>query len=200
MSGMSARFDALIDTLDSPGYGETRTGLWMLDGSDGAARLVFKSSGKRRRIGLLLRWLAIARVQPPPGCAARVVWVLDGRTARWLAGVPPGELHRGMTGLDSEAAPILWFHARGGENGHRGFTAAGVFEAAGIVDAARLRVARRRLSKQVRLCMTVDPQMWALSARPAGNWDIADPPGPKLTITASGVPRPLEPEAVGRWL
>ena len=80
MSGMPARFDALIDTLDSPGNGNTWTRLRMLDGSDGAARLVFKSSGKRRRIALLPRRLAIVRVQPPLERAARVVWVPDGRT------------------------------------------------------------------------------------------------------------------------
>jgi hypothetical protein len=163
----------------------------MLDGSDGAARLVSTSGGKRRRIALLPRWLAVVRVQPPLGRAARVVWVLDGRTTRWRAGLPPGELHRGVTGLDSEATPMLWFHARGGEDEQYGFTAAGVFQAAGIVDAAQLHVTRRRLGKQVRLHMTVDTQMWGLSAIPARSGDTAAAHGPRLTITACGVPRPL---------
>ena len=199
MSGMLAGFHAVIDTLDSAGAGDTRAGLRMLDGSDGAARLVFRSGGHRHRIALLQRWLAIVRVQPP-WRATRVLWVLDGRTTRWSHRMPPGELHRGVTGLDSETAPVLWFHAGGGEDGPGGFSAAGVFGAAGIVDAAQLRVARRRMRNQVRLCMTVDTQMWGLSARSAGSEDSATAPGPRLTITASGVLRPLELEAVRRWL
>jgi hypothetical protein len=200
VSGMPTRLEALIDVLDGRRNGNTQTDLGMLDGSDGAARLVFRSSGKRRRIALLSRWLAIVRGQPPLGRAATAVLVLDGRTTRWSAGMPPGELHRGVTGLDSETTPVLWFHALGDEDAHSGFTAAGVFQAAGIVDAAQLRVARRRLGKQVRLRMTIDTQMWGLSARPAESEDTADLHGPRLTITASGIPRPLEPEAIRRWL
>ncbi len=71
MSGMSAGFDAVIDTLDSARGGDTRTGLRMLDGGGSAARLVFASgtipgprltitaSGVLRPIDLvaLRRWL-----------------------------------------------------------------------------------------------------------------------------------------------
>jgi hypothetical protein len=205
MNGMPARLEAVIDVLESGGSGNTGPGLRMLDGSDGAARLVFTSSGKRRRVGLLPRWLAVVRVQPPPGHVTRAAWVLDGRTTRWRSGrwrsgLPPGELHRGVTGLDSEATPMLWFHARGGEDGQCSLTAAGVFQVAGIVDAAQLRITRRRLRKHIRLRMTVDTQMWGLSAMPVGKEDTAAAPGPRLTIAASGVPRPLEPEAINQWL
>jgi hypothetical protein len=201
MSGMPARLDALIDVLDSSGDASTRTALRMLDGSDGPARLVFKSSGKRRRVARLSCWLAIVRLQPPLGSAARVVWVLDGRTARWSAGMPPGEMHRGITGLDSEATPVLWFHARSSEGGPRRCTAAGVLQAAGIVEGAHLRMARSRMRQQARLRMTVETQMWGLSsAGPGRNGDTAATSGPRLTITASGVPRPLDSEAVRRWL
>jgi hypothetical protein len=105
-----------------------------------------------------------------------------------------------MTGLDSEVAPFLWFHAIGGEDSRRGFTVAGVFEAAGIADAAQVHVTRRRVCRQVQLRMAVDPQMWGLAAaleREEGN---APALVSALTITARGVPRPLEFAAIGRWL
>ncbi len=107
MNGMSAGFDAMIDTLGGTGGGDTRAGFRMLDGSDGAA---------------------------------------------------------------------------------------------GIVDAAQARVARRPMSKQVRLGITLDTEMWGLSAGSAGSGGSATASGPMLTITASGVMRPLELQAIRRWL
>jgi hypothetical protein len=200
MSGMSAGFHEVIGTLGTAGEDSTRTGLAMLDGTDGAARLVFKSSGKRRCTAMAHRWLAIVRVHPAAGRAARMVWVLDARTTRWSRGSPPGDLHRGLTGLDAEAAPVLWFQAADGAQERRGFTAAGVFGAAGIVDAAQVRITRRRLGKHVRLGMTIDTQMWGLSVSPREGDGIPLTAGPRLTVTASGVLRPLEFAALRRWL
>jgi len=81
-----------------------------------------------------------------------------------------------------------------------GFAAAGVFGAAGIMDAAQLSAARRRMSRQVRPRMAIDPRMWDLSASPAGGLASAAQRGRRLTITASGVLRTLDPDAARRWL
>lgn len=72
MSGTSAGFHAMIDILGRAGGGDTRAGLRMLDGSDGAARLEFKSGSKRRRTAVLHRWIAIVRVQAPLRSQAHV--------------------------------------------------------------------------------------------------------------------------------
>jgi hypothetical protein len=76
--------------------------------------------------GLLYRWLAAVRAGAQLGAATRVTWGLDGRTTRWPGGLSPGDLYRGVTGLDSEVAPILWSRADSGEDGRRGFMATGV--------------------------------------------------------------------------
>ena len=169
----------------------------MLDGRNGPARLVFESDTSWRHAARLDRWLAIVWDQPPPRGASRVIWLLDASTVRWSGGQPPGELGRGMTGLGAEEAPILWFRASSGADRRRGFTASGVFGAAGIVDGARVRVTARRMRKLTRLRMSIDTGMWGLSARPA-YCEIA--PGPALTITAFSALRPLDPQAIGRWL
>ena len=200
MSARSAGFDAVIDTLGDAQGDKARTGFWMLDGSDGPARLAFRSGRRRRSTAEVGRWLAIVRAQAPAGSATTVVWVLDGRTTRWSGGLPPGDLHRGVTGLDSETAPILWFRAGDCAPARHGFAAAGVFGAAGIVDAAQMSAARRRMSRQVRLRVAIDPRMWDLSASPAGGLASATRRGRRLTITASGVPRTLDLDAVRRWL
>lgn len=201
MNGLPASLHAVIDTPDCSGGGDDRRpGLRMLDGSDGPARLMFESASRQRHTALLDRWLAIVRVQPTAACGARVVWVLDARTIRWSGGLPPSELHRGMTGLNSEETPILWFRADSGVDTRRGFTAPGVFEAAGIVDAARVRVAARRLRRQVRLRVSIDPEMWGLSASAPSPEDAAIGSVPRLTITASGALRPLELPVVRQWL
>ena len=93
-----------------------------------------------------------------------------------------------------------WFHARSSEGGPGRFAAPGVFQAAGIVDGALLRVTRTRLRQRAWLRMAVNTRMWGLSARPGREGDAAAPPGQRLTITASGVPRPLDTEAMRRWL
>ena len=186
--------------LDAPGCaqeGGPRSGPRMLDGRDGPARLVFESDTSWPHAARLDRWLAIVWDQPPPRGASRVIWLLDASTVRWSRRQPPRELDRGMTGLDVEEAPILWFRASGGADRRRGFTASGVFGAAGIVDAAQVRVTARRLRKQTRLRMSIDTRMWGLSARPA-YCEIA--PGPALTITAFSAQRPLDPLAIGQWL
>jgi hypothetical protein len=163
----------------------------MLDGTDGAARLVFESISGRRHAASLDRWIAIIRLQRSAVRAARVVWLLDARTVRWSGGQPPGDLYRGATGLNKEETPILWFRAADGDDdGCRAFTASGVFGAAGIMDAARVRVTPRRMRRQVRLRMAVDSQMWGLSAGP----------GPVLRIVAAGTPRMLESEAIKSWM
>jgi len=174
----------------------------MLDGTDGAARLVFESISGRRHAASLDRWIAIIRLQRSAVRAARVVWLLDARTVRWSGGQPPGDLYRDATGLNTEETPILWFRAADGDDdgGCRAFTASGVFGAAGIMDAARVRVTPRRMRRQVRLRMAVDSQMWGLSAGPAACAGTWAGPGPVLRIVAAGTPRMLESEAIKSWM
>src|SRR6266567_1027029 len=129
MSGTSAGFHAMIDILGRAGGGDTRRpGLRMPDGSDGAARLVFKSGSKRRRTAVLHRWLAIVRVQAP---------------------------------LRSQP-----------------------------------HVAAGPTRKRVRRRITLNSEMSGLSASSAGSRASAAAPGPGPAITASGVMRPLESQAV----
>lgn len=171
--------------------------LRMIDGGAGLVKLRFESSSGRHGSARLDRWLAIIRLQPAAGCA---LWMLDARTARWSGGSPPGELHRGMTGLNSEETPILWFRAGSGPAAHFYSGTPGVFGAAGIVDGARVRVSVGWWRRLIRLRMTIDTDIWGLSGRPAMPdrriWD----PVPQLTITASGIPRPLRLMTVSRWL
>ena len=196
MNGWPAGFRTILDAPGREQGGDPQRGPQMLDGRDGAARLVFESDTSWRHAARLDRWLAVVWAEPPPG-ASRVIWLLDAGTVRWSGGRPPCDLRWGMTGLDSEETPILWFRAGGGAVGRRGFTASGVFGAAGIVDAARVRVTARRMRSQTRLRMTIDTGMWGLSTR-AARCEIA--PGPALTITASSILRPLEPQAIEQWL
>lgn len=106
MISMPAGFPAAQGALNAPG-GSTRTGLAMLDGTDGAARLVFTGRGTRRRTAALDEWLAIIRVQPPLGRGVQLLWVLDARSTRWSGGPPPDGL------LGPATDPVLWFRAGG---------------------------------------------------------------------------------------
>jgi hypothetical protein len=174
----------------------------MLDGTDGAARLVFQSISGRRHAASLDRWIAVIRLQRSAVRAARVVWLLDARTVRWSGGQLPGDLYWGAAGLNTKETPILWFRAADGDDdgGRRAFTASGVFGAAGIMDAARVRVTPRWMRRQVRLRMAVDPQMWDLSVDPTAYADAWAGRGPVLRIIAAGIPRPLESEAIEPWM
>jgi hypothetical protein len=201
MSSTVAGLPGTVGPPDRAGNTRGPASLQMLDGTNGAARLVFESGG-RRHAARLNRWIAIIRLERSAVRAARIVWLLDVRTVRWSGGLPPGALYRGATGLNAEETPILWFRAGdgGGHDGRRGFTASGVLGAAGIIDAARVHVATRRLSRQIRLRMVVNPQLWGLAACLAGSADVSAEPGPQLTITADGTLRPLEPEAIRIWM
>jgi hypothetical protein len=199
-----SRLDDLVNSAsagwqDAPGTRRSvdgRAPLHMLDERDGAARLIFES-GTERRAARLPRWLAIIRFEQPAGRRARVLWLLDARTVRWSRALPPGGLYRGATGLNSEETPILWFYGGGEDIGRGSFTASGVFGAAGIVDAAEVRVTARRIRSRVRFRMAVNPQLWDLSPGPA---DIRPWMCPRLTITASGALQPLELDAIRTWL
>jgi hypothetical protein len=202
MSSTVAGLPGTVGPPDRAGNTMGPASLQMLDGTNGAARLVFESGG-RRHAARLNRWIAIIRLERSAVRAARIVWLLDVRTVRWSAGLPPGALYRGVTGLNAEETPILWFRADdsdGGHDGRRGFTASGVLGAAGIIDAARVHAATRRLRRQIRLRMAVNPHMWGLSACLAGSADLGAEPGPQLTITAAGTLRPLESEAIRTWM
>ncbi len=190
---------AAVGTAERSGTAGGWAPFQMLDGTDGAARLVFESISGRRHVARLERWIAVIRLQRSAVRAARVVWLLDARTVRWSGGLPPSDLYRGATGLNAEETPILWFRAGDGDDdgGLRAFTVSGVFGAAGIMDAARVRVGARRIRREVRLRMAVDPQMWGLSAGPAGTWTA---PGPELRIIAAGIPRPLDSDAIKPWM
>jgi hypothetical protein len=200
MSAMSAGFDAVIDALGGARGEVARARFLMLDGSDGPARLTFTSRRWRHRTARADRWLAVIRAQAPSESADLVVWVLDGRTIRWAGGRPVDDSDLAMTGPDGEPAPILWFRASGCVPARRGLTASGVLGAAGIVDAARLRLTRRGMNRKVRLRMVVDPRMWDLPAGSAAGQTIASRWACRLKITMSGDLRPLELEAVRRWL
>jgi len=198
MSSAVTGLPAIVGTPGSAGNANRWAALQMLDGTDGAARLVFESTDGRRHAAKLRRWIAIIRLQRSAACQARFVWLLDARTVRWSGGLPPGDLYRGATGLNSEETPILWFRDSGDDDGEgRAFTASGVFGAAGIIDSARVGVTARRIRRQVRLAMTIDPQMWGLSTCRAGTWTAR---GPQLRIIAAGTPRPLESEAISPWM
>lgn len=199
MSGMPARLDALVDVLESSEDASSRTCLRMLERGDGPARLVFKSSGKRRRATRLSRWLAIVCLQPPLERAASVAWVPDGRITCWAAGMPPGELHREVTGLDPGATGAVVARSQ-----QRGWAAP--FCGAGRVPSSRNR-ARRAAA-----CHEKQAAPAGLAAHDCEHADVGPvrrararrgcprPPGPRRTITASGAPRPLDTEAMRRWL
>jgi len=185
---------AILGASGRAGNAERWAALQMLGGTNGTARLVFDSGDGRHCKAKLGRWIAISRPQRSAARAVRFVWLLDARTIRWSGGPPPGDLHRGVTGLDSEEAPILWFRGSGGDNGQRAFTASGVFGAAGITDSARVSVTVGRIRRHCRLRMMINPQMWGLSGCPGTasyTWLH-----PVLTIMAAGTPRPLEPDAI----
>jgi hypothetical protein len=196
MSTMSTGFDAVVDALGSGRSTEYRSALGMLGERGRDARLEFNPGRGRRRTACIHRWLAIVRLDPAAGCATTLVWVLDTRSARWSGGLPPGDLHRGRTGLDSEEDPILWFRASAGcRRRGRAANVTGVFGAAGIVDAAEVS-ALSRTRNHVQLRMTVDTRIWRLSA----NVDRQGAgPQPAMTIKASGVARSFDVAAIKRW-
>lgn len=198
MISMPEGFAAALGTLATAG-GSTRTGLAMLDGTDGAARLVF-GRGARRRTAALGEWLAIIRVQPSLERGPRMLWVLDTRTIRWPGTAPLAGPGRAMTGLGAAVDPMLWFRAAGGAARRRGLTLSGVFRAGGIVDAARVRVTAPSMRDQVRLRLAVDPQMWGLPSPAWGGGRLGPGAAARLTITATGDLRPLEFAALRRWL
>lgn len=72
--------------------------------------------------------------------------------------------------------------------------------AAGIVNGARVRVSVGWWRRLIRLRMTIDTDIWGLSGRPAMPDRRIWEPVPQLTITASGIPRPLRLMTVSRWL
>jgi hypothetical protein len=197
MNSMPARFAATMDTPGCAPAGSRRAGPRMLDEGDGPARLVFESSSGLRYVAQLDRWLVILRVQRPPRGASRVIWLLDARTVRWAAARPPAELRGGRTGLRTEEAPILWFRAGEGPDDWRRSTVPGVFGAAGIVDAAQVNVRASRIRRQVRLEISIDSALWGLCAAPEP--PDGAPRSGRLTITATGALRPLEPQAITSW-
>ena len=189
---------AILGAPGRAGSAERWASLQMLDGTNGAARLEFDSGDGLHYEAKLDRWIAISLPPRFAAPAVRFVWLLDSRTVRWSGGLPPGDLHRGVTGLNSEEVPILWFRGSGDQNGHRAFTASGVFGAAGITDGARVSVTARRIRRHIRLRLMINPRMWGLS----GCLEKAPytRPHPTLTIMAAGTPRLLDPGAVSSWM
>ena len=198
MSSAVTGLPAILGASGRAGNAGRWAALQMLDGTNGAARLLFDSGDGRRYKAKLGRWIFISRPQRAAARAVRFVWLLDARTVRWSGGLPPGDLHRGVTGLNSEEAPILWFRGSGGDNGQHAFIASGVFGAAGIIDSAQVSVTARLIRRHCRLRMMINPQMWGLSGCPGTapyTWLH-----PVLTITAAGTPRPLESDAISPWM
>jgi hypothetical protein len=105
MSGKSAGFHDVIGTLDTAAQSSVRTGLAMLDGTSGAARLVFSSSGKRHRTAVLRRCAS-----PDGGCASRSGsgWL----SIRGCGDCPPAR--RRATGSMPLLSPRLAITASGG--------------------------------------------------------------------------------------
>lgn len=87
--------------------------------------------------------------------------------------------------------PVLWLRARSSEGGPRRFAAPGVFQAAGIVDGALLRVTKSRLRQRAWLRMTVNTRMWGRSAGPGR--EGMPPPLPARDVRSPLLARP------GRW-
>jgi hypothetical protein len=199
MAGLSPGLHEVIDTLSRAGDRRKCSSLRMLDAGNGVARLRFISGYRRREMGAIYSWLAVIRIQSVPAPDTSVLWLLDARSADWARCTPPAILYRGRTGLAGETAPLIWFHASDGQELAHGGTAPGIFGAAGIADAAIIVVTRLRVSRQIRLDLDLDPRMWDLAAAPEGGWADADA-GPRLTISATGFPRPLELSTIRCWL
>jgi hypothetical protein len=89
MSSAVTGLPAILGAPDRAGNANRWASLQMLDGTDGAARLVFESGSGRRRAARLGRWIAIIRLERSAVRAARIVWLLDVRTVRWSGGLPP---------------------------------------------------------------------------------------------------------------
>lgn len=104
MNGLPGGFGTLLETSGRAQGSDRQTSPRILDSSNGPARLVFESAAGWRHTARINRWLAIVRIQPPAGRAARVIWLLDASTVRWSGGLSPGELYRVVTGLDPEDA------------------------------------------------------------------------------------------------
>jgi hypothetical protein len=184
---MPADFPVTLGSLATVG-GSMRRGLAMLDGTDGAARLVFTSHGARCRTAALDEWLAIVRVDPPLERGVQMLWMLDARTTSWPGGPPEG------------GDRMLWFRTSGEAVQRDSLTLPGVLRAAGHVDAAQVRVTRRWQRGQSRLCLAIDTRLRGLPSPPPGEGGPRSVPWPRLAITASGVPRPLDFTALRRWL
>lgn len=136
---MPADFPVSLGSLATVG-GTMRRGLAMLDGTDGAARLIFARHGAHCRTAALDEWLAIVRVNPPLERGVQMLWMLDARTTSWPGGPPEG------------AGRVLWFRATGEAVQRDSLTLPGVLRAAGHVDAAQVRVTIRWQRGQSRLC------------------------------------------------
>jgi hypothetical protein len=79
-------------------------------------------------------------------------------------------------------------------------TVPGVFGAAGIVDGARVRVSRGPLGRHAWLRIAIDANVWDLSYESNERTGRRGRTRPSLTIAADGWLRPLDLEAVRRWL
>ena len=86
MSSTVAGLPGTVGPPDRAGNTRGPASIQMLDGTNGAARLVFESGG-RRHAARLNRWIAIIRLERSAVRAARIVWLLDVRTVRWSGGL-----------------------------------------------------------------------------------------------------------------
>ena len=89
---MPADFSVALGRLATVGGG-TRRGLAMLDGTDGAARLIFTCHGVRCRTAAFDEWLAIVRVNSSLERGVQMLWMLDARATSWPGGPPEGGSH-----------------------------------------------------------------------------------------------------------
>lgn len=79
MSGLPGGFGTLLETPGLAHGSDRQTSPRILDGSDIPARLLFESADWRHT-ARIHQWLAIVRIQPHAGRAARVIWLLDAGT------------------------------------------------------------------------------------------------------------------------
>lgn len=150
MNGMSAGFFAAFGTLGTTAGRDTRSSLRMMESSGGAARLVFQSADCRLHTAAVSRWLAVVRTSPRGRSATRVIWLLDGSSVAWAGGQAPDDLYRGAMGLDEEANPVLWFHARGGVGSKRAAARKrAVARSSRTPRHSRSRAARRRAGESL---------------------------------------------------
>ena len=184
---MPADFPVSLGSLATVG-GTMRRGLAMLDGTDGAARLIFARHGAHCRTAALDEWLAIVRVDPPLERGVQMLWMLDARTTSWPGGTARGRGSRAVVPRHRRSGPAGQSHPARRTAGRR---TRGCRPGAGHHTLA---------ARSKPVVLAIDTRLRGWPSPPPGEGGPRSAPWPRLAITASGVPRPLDFTASRRWL